>query len=73
MPIIEVKLIEKVFSTAQKQEMITKITDAMVSIEGENLRPVTTVIIEEIPSGCWALGGKALSSADVLAMAQLAH
>jgi len=33
MPLIQVKLIEGVFSDAQKQQMIRKLTDAMVSIE----------------------------------------
>ena len=41
MPLIQVKLIEKVFTSQQKQEMIKKLTDAMVSIEGENMRQVT--------------------------------
>ncbi len=43
MPFINVKLIEGVFSGAQKQEIIKKLTDAMVTIEGENMRPVTWV------------------------------
>ena len=37
MPLVQVKLIEGVFSDAQKQEMIRKLTDAMVSIEGEKM------------------------------------
>ena len=41
MPLIEVHLIEDVFDTAQKQQIIEKLTDAMVSIEGENMRSVT--------------------------------
>jgi 4-oxalocrotonate tautomerase len=40
-PLIQVTLIENVFSQAQKQEMIQKLTDAMVSIEGEELRSFT--------------------------------
>lgn len=43
MPLIQVKLIESVFTPAQKKEIITKLTDAMVSIERENMRPVTWV------------------------------
>src|SRR6476660_5882593 len=35
MPLINVKLIDGVFSQTQKQQMITKLTDAMVTIEGE--------------------------------------
>jgi len=39
MPLVDVKLIEDVFTPAQKQEMIRKLTDTMMSIEGENMRP----------------------------------
>ncbi len=69
MPLINVKLIDGVFSQTQKQQMITKLTDAMVAIEGENMRPVTWVVIEEVKSGDWALGGKPLTTADVKALA----
>jgi 4-oxalocrotonate tautomerase len=69
MPLIQVKLIEKVFTTQQKQEMIKKLTDAMVSIEGKNMRPVTWVIIEDVNSGEWGIGGQALSTDAVKAMA----
>jgi 4-oxalocrotonate tautomerase len=69
MPLVQVKLIEGVFSDAQKQEMIRKLTDTMVSIEGEALREVTWVVVEEVKSGSWGVGGKALTAADVKAMA----
>jgi 4-oxalocrotonate tautomerase len=65
MPLVNVKLIEGVFSEAQKQEMIEKLTDTMVSIEGENMRPVTWVIIEDVKSGDWGIGGKPVTVADV--------
>jgi 4-oxalocrotonate tautomerase len=69
MPLVQVKLIEGVFTEAQKREMIRKLTDTMVSIEGENLRPVTWVTIEEVKSGDWGIGGKSLTAADVKALA----
>ena len=69
MPLIEVKLIENVFTPAQKSQMITKLTDAMVEIEGENMRSVTSVVIEEVRSGDWAIGGKALTTGEVKAIA----
>ncbi|HEV3168645.1 MAG TPA: 2-hydroxymuconate tautomerase family protein [Isosphaeraceae bacterium] len=69
MPFVQVKLIEGVFSDAQKQEMIRKVTDAMVSIEGEKMREVTWVVVEEVKSGSWGMGGKPLTAADVKAMA----
>jgi 4-oxalocrotonate tautomerase len=69
MPLVQVKLIEGVFSDAQKQQMIRKLTDTMVSIEGEKLREVTWVVLEEVKSGSWGIGGNPLTTADVKAMA----
>jgi 4-oxalocrotonate tautomerase len=69
MPLIQVKLIEKVFTSQQKQEMIRKLTDAMVSIEGENMRQVTWVIIEDVNSGEWGIGGQPLSTEAVKSLA----
>jgi 4-oxalocrotonate tautomerase len=69
MPLVQVKLIEGVFSDAQKQEMVRKLTDAMVSVEGENLRAATWVVLEEVKSGSWGIGGRTLTTGDVKAMA----
>jgi 4-oxalocrotonate tautomerase len=69
MPLVNVKVIEGVFDDAQKHAMIEKLTDTMVEIEGENMRGVTWVVIEEVKSGDWGLGGKALRTEDVLALA----
>lgn len=71
MPLIQVKLIEEVFTPAQKREIITKLTDAMVAIEGENLRPCTLVTVEDVRSGDWGVGGKPLTTSDVRALAAL--
>jgi 4-oxalocrotonate tautomerase len=69
MPLVNVKVIEGVFTPAQKQEMIRKLTDTLVAIEGENMRSVTWVVVEEVKSGDWGIGGKPLSVADVKALA----
>jgi 4-oxalocrotonate tautomerase len=69
MPLVNVKVLEGVFTSAQKQEMVRKLTDTMVSIEGENLRPVTIVIVEEVKSGDWGFGGKPLTTKDAKALA----
>ena len=69
MPIINVKLIEDVFTPDQKREIIERLTDAMVTIEGENMRPVTWVVVEEVASGDMGVGGKPLSTEDVKALA----
>jgi len=70
MPLINVKLIEGVFSPREKQEIVGKLTDAMVSIEGENMRSVTWVVVEEVQSGDWGMGGKTLTTQDVRDLAQ---
>jgi 4-oxalocrotonate tautomerase len=69
MPLLNVKIIEGVFSPSQKQEMIRKLTDTMLSIEGEAMRSVTWVVIEEVKSGDWGIGGNPLSTNDVKALA----
>ncbi|HXT39301.1 MAG TPA: 4-oxalocrotonate tautomerase family protein [Candidatus Angelobacter sp.] len=69
MPLMNVKMLEGVFTPKQKQEMISKLTDTMVSIEGENMRPVTVVILEEVKSGDWGIGGKSLTTSDAKALA----
>ena len=67
MPLVNVRLIEGVFTSEQKREMIHQLTETMVEIEGENLRPVTWVIVEEVKSGDWGVGGHGATTADVLA------
>ncbi|HSS55668.1 MAG TPA: 4-oxalocrotonate tautomerase family protein [Gaiellales bacterium] len=69
MPLVNVKLIEGVFDAEQKQRIVRDLTEAMVEIEGENMRPVTWVIVEEVTSGEWGIGGNPLSTADVKALA----
>ena len=69
MPMVNVKLIEGVFTDDQKREMIEKLTDTMVEIEGENMRSVTWVVIDEVKSGDWGIGGQSLSSEDARAFA----
>jgi 4-oxalocrotonate tautomerase len=65
MPLVNVKVIEGVFDDSQKGEMVERLTDAMVAIEGENMRGVTWVVIEEVKSGDWGIGGQALTTQAV--------
>src|SRR5215467_16059845 len=68
-PLINVRVIEGVFDASQKRRMIEDLTEAMVAIEGENMRPVTWVVVEEVTSGEWGIAGRPLSTADVKALA----
>ncbi len=69
MPFINVKLIEGVFDSAQKRQIVEKLTEAMVSIEGEAMRSVTWCVVEEVASGDWGIGGNPLTTGDVKALA----
>jgi 4-oxalocrotonate tautomerase len=68
MPLVTIDVIEGVFTPDQKQTMIEKVTDAMLAVEGEPMRPVTWVKINEIRQGDWGIGGKTLNAAAVHAM-----
>ena len=68
MPLIDIQVIEGVFSAEQKKEMITRVTNAMVGIEGEALRDVTWVRVLEVASGAWGIGGQVLTADDVKAL-----
>ena len=65
MPLANIKVIEGVFTDAEKQQMIQKVTDAMIAVEGEQLRDKTLVIIEETRSGDWGVGGQPLTTGQV--------
>ncbi len=65
MPFAEIKVVEGVFSAAEKGQMIEKVTEALVTVVGEDMRDKTWVIVEEIKSGDWGIGGKVLTTKDV--------
>ncbi len=70
MPLAIIKLIEGVFTDDEKRQMIIKVTDAMVAVEGENIRDKTVVIIEETKSGDWGIGGTPITTGDVTGLRQ---
>jgi 4-oxalocrotonate tautomerase len=65
MPLVNIEIIENVFTPAQKKEMIKKVTETMISIEGEALRPYTLVKIDEVKESNWSVGGQILTASDV--------
>ena len=69
MPIVNVRLIEGVFDSDQKREMIEKLTETMVEIEGENMRSVTFVVVDEVKSGDWGIGGQPMTTEAVRSIA----
>ena len=68
MPLVNIRVIEGVFTPQQKRDMIARVTDTMVAIEGASLRGVTWVLVEEVRTGNWGIGGTGFTTADVQAL-----
>lgn len=68
MPLVTIDVIKDVFSKTEKQAMITGVTEALVAVEGETMRSVTWVRINEVEQGDWAIGGQMLGASDIHAL-----
>ena len=69
MPLVQIKGVGGYLSPGQKQELISRVTDAVVSVEGEKLRSVTWVTIEDVDTGSWGVGGKVVTADDLRRLA----
>jgi 4-oxalocrotonate tautomerase len=69
MPLVQVRVIEGVFSANQKRQIVEGVTEAIVAVEGEGMRRITWVLVDEVASGAWGVAGRALTTEDVKAMA----
>jgi len=63
MALVTIDIIKDVFTPDQKKEMIQRVTEAMIAVEGEAMRKVTWVKLNEIDH--WAVGGQLLTPAAV--------
>ena len=68
MPTVTVKVIERVFTEEEKAEIIGRLTDALVEVEGEELRQHTLVTVEEVKSGDWGIGGTPMTTDAIRAV-----
>jgi len=64
MPLITVKMFQGEISQAQAKDLIHEVTEAVIPFVGEKLRDNTWVLIEEIASGSWGIGGKVFGLED---------
>lgn len=65
MPLVEVKVFEEELTSEQTSDLIARITEAVTAVTSEKLRDKTWVIVNEVPSGSWGIGGQALGLDDV--------
>jgi 4-oxalocrotonate tautomerase len=67
-PLVQVKVVEGVFTGPQKRQIVEGLAETMVSIGGENIRQATWVLVEEIKSGNWGIGGDLLTTEAMTAV-----
>jgi 4-oxalocrotonate tautomerase len=68
MPMAIVRVVEGVLDEEGKRRVIERVTDALVEVEGQGndaFRPYVWVILEEVASGQWGVGGHGLTPEDV--------
>ena len=70
MPLVQIKGVGGYLTLEQKQEMIRKVTDAVLAVEGEGLRQVTWVTIEDVQAGAWGVGGTPVTDEALRALAR---
>lgn len=68
MPLVAIEVLKDAWTSTQKHDFIEKVTEAMVEVAGEPLRPVIWVKLAEVEQGHWAVGGKRLSVAQIHSM-----
>jgi len=68
MPLCTIKMFEGELTQAQAADLIRQVTEAIIPFVGEKLRDNTWVLIEEVASGSWGIGGKAFALKDVRAI-----
>jgi 4-oxalocrotonate tautomerase len=69
MPLVQIKGIGGYLTPDEKRELISRVTEAVLSVEGEGLRQATWVIVEDVQPGAWGVGGQAFTDADLRRLA----
>ena len=65
MPIVSVKVLAGAFSKPQREQLIDGITDVFAEVGGEGIRPNVAVLVEEVESGMWGIGGHKLTVEEI--------
>jgi 4-oxalocrotonate tautomerase len=65
MPYINCRVMEGVLTPSQKSEIARRITDTFASVVGEPVRGLTWVVIDDMTSGGFTIGGDAVTTEGV--------
>lgn len=69
MPLVQIKGVGGYLTLEQKQHMIRNVTEAVLAVEGEGLRQVTWVTVEDVEPGAWGVGGQPVPDDDLRSLA----
>jgi 4-oxalocrotonate tautomerase len=67
--LVQVRVVEDLLTAAEKRALVASLTDAVVSVKGEHVRRLTWVLVDELGSSDCGIGGQALTTNDVRALA----
>lgn len=65
MPLVQITGIGGYLSLEEKQTLIKRVTDAVVSVEEQALRPVAWVTFQDVRPGEWGVGGQPMTDDDL--------
>ena len=68
MPLVTIEVLKDAWTADQRHNFIEQVTEAMVEVAGEPLRPVIWVKLAEVDQGQWAVGGNRLSAEMIHSM-----
>jgi 4-oxalocrotonate tautomerase len=66
-PLVRITIVEGALRPWQMRQIVEGVTEVLVAVEGERIRPTTWVIVDEIGGGAWGVGGRVLTAADAKA------
>jgi len=69
MPLVRITLIAGTFSANQKRQVVEGMTEVLVAVHGEGVRAATWVIVDEVGTGDWSVGGHVLTADEAKATA----
>jgi 4-oxalocrotonate tautomerase len=62
MPLVEVNLVEGAVTDEERSKLIAGITDATEAVLGQAVRQYTWVVVHDVKSGAWGMGGEGLTT-----------
>lgn len=65
MPFANFKVPAGTLSAEQKKQIVDTTTDLYADLYGDEVRPNTLVIVEEVTDGGWGIGGTVLTAAMI--------